>query len=155
MNQHDKKPDEAAAIALLKRLMPAFPRGRLIASESPDYILIVSRKESIGIEITRIDPSTECAPDQEMKPGAKQWLNLNTILSTIDRKEEKRSIYQRKKLSQLWLVIITGYDVISPAKRIPPNLERLKISSTTFQRIILVDFSAKNHHILFDGSGIR
>lgn len=152
MNQLDRKPDEAAAIALLRQSMPAFPKGKLVASESPDFILIVSRRESIGIEITRIDPSTECPPDQEMKPIAKQWLNLSTILSTIDRKEEKRAIYQRKKLSQLWLVIVTGFDMISPAKRIPPNLDRMKISSTTFQRIILVDFSAKNHHILFDGS---
>jgi len=152
MNQAEKRPEETAAITLLRLTMPDFPKGRLVSSESPDFIVIVSRKESVGIEITRIDPSSERNLPAEGRQGTKQSLNLNTILSTISRKDEKKALYQKKKLSRLWLVIVSGYDLISPDKRIPPNLDRLKIFSSTFHRIILLDFAKKKHHILFDES---
>ena len=66
-NSETKAQWEKAVMRLFRETCPGFPHGRLIKTESPDFILKTSRKRSTGIEITRLyNPGPgEHNPDQE------------------------------------------------------------------------------------------
>lgn len=59
MDQYEQKKQlERLLIDLFKEGYPGLPKGRLTASESPDFILTASPRYSIGIELTRLYPES-------------------------------------------------------------------------------------------------
>jgi hypothetical protein len=54
MTYHQKDKDEQAVIQHFRDAWPEFPRGKLVKSEAPDFILRINRKRTIGIELTRL-----------------------------------------------------------------------------------------------------
>ncbi|MDX9908322.1 MAG: hypothetical protein RBS23_02590, partial [Mariniphaga sp.] len=54
--QPDKKQLEVLLIQYFKDCYPDFPKGKIIPSESPDFILTLKSKNSLGIELTRLNP---------------------------------------------------------------------------------------------------
>ena len=52
MNHHD---EEIMILELFRKSYPEFPKGKLVKSESPDFILQQNYpNQSIGIEVTRL-----------------------------------------------------------------------------------------------------
>lgn len=81
---------EQELIHQFRELYPKFPKGKLIKSESPDFILKESVKKQTGIELVSI-------PNPEPL--------IESIRETILAKEEKLLLYQKRMLSEYWLII--------------------------------------------------
>ncbi len=54
--QPEKKQLELLLMHYFRERNPDFPKGKLMASESPDFILKLKTKNRIGIELTRLNP---------------------------------------------------------------------------------------------------
>lgn len=79
---------------LLRSQYSGFPPGRIIPSESPDFVLQTGRHYRIGIEITRLTKG----PISALLPSAQSnRFTLQDINYAMSRKEEKRTLYQKKK----------------------------------------------------------
>jgi hypothetical protein len=141
--------DERNILQLFRKAWPAFPKGRLIKTESPDFILRTSRKSSIGIEITRIDTPTSGKKFNSI--DANGLLNKSSTFtetngqitkdfleSTIQRKEQKLSLYRRHKSDAYWLIITAGTSIQvddKPLQNFPEwNFE------TKFDKLFLLEF---------------
>ena len=103
MNHHD---EEILILELFRKCYADFPKGKLIKSESPDFILNITPKKSIGIEITRLHDGS-LSKNNPGFPVAE--LTKENIETTINHKEEKLTLYQQKKISECWLIIATDY----------------------------------------------
>lgn len=53
-NEHTRKQEERAYLDTLALLYPGFPDGRIMASESPDFVIRSGPRQATGIEITRM-----------------------------------------------------------------------------------------------------
>ena len=60
-----KKQLEILLIRYFKECYPDFPRGRVIPSESPDFIITLKSKNNLGIELTRLNPLNAREPDED------------------------------------------------------------------------------------------
>lgn len=88
-----QKYEEKLVMGLFRKAFPDFPKGRLVASESPDFMLKLNRRQTIGIELTRLD-----LDHQDI---------FTSIELGISAKNQKLSIYQKKLLKAAWLIIYT------------------------------------------------
>ena len=93
----DKTMEEWVVMRYFREKYVQFPKGKLIKTESPDFILRVNRKKRIGIELTRLDYLL----DDTAKTN-----ELNDVISIlITQKEEKLPLYQKNILSEYWLIV--------------------------------------------------
>ena len=76
---------------------PDFPKGRIIRSESPDFILKQTPKKSIGIEIMAL-PSAR----YDLNGDQKNRL-IEDIVMSVSKKEEKLVSYRKKWAGAYWL----------------------------------------------------
>lgn len=97
-----KSVEEKEIITKLRKHWPGFPKGKLVKSESPDFILRLNRRKAIGIEITRMD-------DFYYDGSESPLIFQKQILSTISRKEEKLPLYYKKVLDAYWLIITVNF----------------------------------------------
>lgn len=96
------KLNEQMVVLQFAELLDDWPKGKLQAAESPDFILKVSPRKAIGIELTELK-------GQDFINHTGRLINPGEILEnlrdTISAKDEKLILYQRKKLVQIWLLI--------------------------------------------------
>lgn len=59
MQLEEKKQVEVLLMDYFRSIYPVFPKGKLIPSESPDFIIDMKPRNSVGIEITRLYPSDQ------------------------------------------------------------------------------------------------
>ena len=110
------------------------PTGKLEKTESPDFVLWTKRKYGIGIELTRMVIE---------KPNPDFADISRAMLKTIEKKNSKLRLYQRKKLNAYWL-LMTIEDMPTEKKRkFDEYLGRIEIASG-FNSIFLFE--------LFEGS---
>jgi len=88
MNQQD---EEILVMDYFRNHFEDFPKGKLIKSESPDFILKVSHKKFLGIELTRLD---------DQAPSLKE-----RIQKTLENKNQKIHQYQNPGFYAFWLII--------------------------------------------------
>lgn len=62
--QPEKKQLEELLIHYFRECYNEFPKGKLIASESPDFSLKIGKRFHLGIEITRLNPFNAVAPNK-------------------------------------------------------------------------------------------
>jgi hypothetical protein len=74
---------------------PGFPKGLLKPSESPDFILSITSRQKIGIELTSLHPNFS---DTDL-------LSYENITACLESKNEKLGLYRKKKLNEYWLII--------------------------------------------------
>jgi len=91
-----------------------FPKGKLQKSESPDFILRISPKNAIGIELTKlhgpnVNKRKTHYPRKINGYNAPEFNRVN-LEYTIDAKNKKLAYYQEKKLNQIWLLITTDME---------------------------------------------
>jgi hypothetical protein len=91
----DKKNNELVIIELFRDRYNDFPKGDLIASESPDFILSIGPKRKFGLELTRL---------HQQITGTDPFSHEN-ISACLQQKEEKLRIYRKKKLQEYWLIL--------------------------------------------------
>ncbi len=61
----DKKQLEVLLINYFRECFFDFPKGKLSASESPDFILKMKNLHELGIELTRLNPANKLMPNEE------------------------------------------------------------------------------------------
>lgn len=62
--QPDKKQLEILLVNYFRVCYEDFPKGQLIPSESPDFIIKMKNRHEIGIELTRLNPASKIIPDE-------------------------------------------------------------------------------------------
>lgn len=87
----DKFEEEKLIMHYFRDFYTNFPKGKLVKSESPDFILKISTKKSIGIELTRLDEESITL--------------FKKIEATLKNKSGKFKLYQRKRFNSIWLII--------------------------------------------------
>ena len=71
-----------------------FPKGKVNKTESPDFIIRVSKKKSVGVELTQLTAD---------KIEAGHFFdNLKVLLI---KKEEKLNLYRKNILDEYWLIV--------------------------------------------------
>jgi hypothetical protein len=129
MNQ---KEEERLVMHLFREKLEAFPGGKLISSESPDFMLKLSPKKTIGIELTRLVHSNES-------------LYANIQIS-VQKKNQKRNRYTQMNIQEYWLIIYTDDMRKMKTGHIENNLSKLNFDSE-FDRVFMFD--------LFEGKIFR
>lgn len=61
--QPEKKQLEVLLMHYFRECFPDFPKGRLVPSESPDFVLTLKSRNNLGIELTRLNPFNAKEPD--------------------------------------------------------------------------------------------
>jgi hypothetical protein len=96
---HDKSIQEQIILDNFRKHYPEFPKGKLIKSESPDFIIKTGLKNSIGIELTSL-PSSNYHLSLENTDDF-----LSDLVHSISKKEQKLKIYLEKEAESYWLII--------------------------------------------------
>ncbi len=121
--QIEEKSEEWLVMRYFREKYADFPKGKLTKSESPDFILRVNRKKSIGIELTRLDYILKDHPA----------LLPEQLLKLLEKKEDKLRLYKKKLLQEYWLIFTTE-----------------NLNSSIFLTEIIVTDSEFDHVFIFD-----
>jgi len=123
----EQKDEEKMVMELFREKFPGFPKGRLRSSESPDFILNIGRHRKIGIELSRLVNHSDSITEN--------------IQTSILKKKEKITLYQKKWLNEIWLLLYSDTLNVSPEG----GFIDLKISNepVLFQRVFLFDLFSK------------
>jgi len=114
-----------------------FPAGRILRSESPDFIIRISRKKSLGIELTEIISHTSGNIKYASNPvGDNNDYVSQAILEAVSKKEEKIHLYRKNRLDHYWLIM---YIQSEPGPSQSGFFNRMEkwIFQTSFNRIFL------------------
>jgi hypothetical protein len=126
MNQKD---EEKLVMGLFRKAFTDFPKGKLVASESPDFMLKLNRRQTIGIELTRLD------------------LNYQEIFTSIEvaisAKNQKLSIYLKKKLKSVWLILYSEDIGLITHPNLHSRLENFSVMSG-YDNLFLFDLFTRN-----------
>ncbi|WP_299582497.1 hypothetical protein [uncultured Sunxiuqinia sp.] len=98
----DKKEHENQVLQIFRNLISDFPKGKVVQTESPDFLIRLNRRKVIGIELTELHGQTFF--DNQGYYNEPELL-LQNIAHTISAKEEKIYLYQKVKPVELWLLI--------------------------------------------------
>jgi hypothetical protein len=121
-----QKNEEKLVLQYFRKSFPGFPKGRLIPSESPDFILRISPKKSIGIELTELYHSGNL---------------ISEIRMAVKKKEEKLPAYRHMNLSQQWLIIHADDVEREVNYHFRNKLGNMELN-TSFDRVFLFDLSS-------------
>ncbi len=134
-----QKEQEYYTFSIFRDLFDEFPKGKIIQNESPDFLVRLNRRTSIGIELTELrgqnfyDQQGHYANPQNIK---------SQIVNTIRAKEEKIYLYQKHKTSQLWLLIHIGSFENKINFNLKDKIERWKFE-TEFSKVFLLEIEAQ------------
>lgn len=138
----DKKIYEIQILRLFKNLFNDFPKGRVVETESPDFLIRLNKKKVIGIELTELH-------GQEFYDNEGHFthpeLLFQHIKNTISAKEEKIYLYQKVKPVELWLLI----HLRSFQNKLNGNHSNILTNSdfiSTFDRVFLLEERNKKLH---------
>ncbi len=122
----------------LIRLYPAFPKGKIRVSESPDFIIEQSRKRRTGIELTRLTRSEKMllAQGERFVPA----FSLESIQQVTSLKESRLGLYRKKWLHQIWLVIVVEDFDLPPTFNIRNHMNRWT-PETSFDAVLILHLS--------------
>ncbi len=144
-NQYSQTIEELSIMEQFRTEFKDFPKGKLLKSESPDFILKINAKTAIGIELTKLHGSTVRKQKTHFPRKINGYqppeFNRENIDFTIQAKNEKLPIYQQKRLNQLWLLITADLDESPVSFNLNNKLDNWSFSSG-FRRIFL--FELKN-----------
>jgi len=135
----NKKDEEILILELFRKGYNGFPKGTILKSESPDFILKISPKKSIGIEITRLHDGSL----PKNNPGFPVAdLSIENLETTILKKEEMIPFYLKKNLHELWLIIATDYLKMPTGTQFSEIIPAQQFN-TGFDRVFLFDLFEK------------
>ena len=127
---NEKKTYEIAVLDSFRVLLPDFPKGVLFPGESPDFILSLTPRTKIGIELTRLN---QRVLDSNL-------FSFENIAACLSSKEEKLDLYKRKKLQEYWLILVVGESLDKPRFNLHNKLTKWVFESG-FKRVFLFDVS--------------
>lgn len=106
----DKKQLEILLIGYFRKCYDEFPKGRIVPSESPDFLLRMKNKRILGIELTRLNPGNALVPDED---GLQEIARREIIIKTA------REVFERNVSMNLFVKFLFSEDKkIVPAREI-------------------------------------
>ena len=165
-SQISKKQEEKTFLNYFSQAYPDFPKGRII--DTAEKIAVDIRNLSIGIDrksIFQIDIQQPTAKNHvgliqgiyHPNVGSSFWgvaggymappLSKEYLVRKIKSKEEKLPLYQKKKLSKLWLIIVTDSFQRSTAFNIDNQIEAWNIESR-FDKVFLFEVIGNKVYVI-------
>jgi hypothetical protein len=126
ISSDDKKAGEVRVLERFREVYPDFPKGALSVGESPDFILARGPRNKIGIELTRLHQHT----------SGDDPFSYDNIAACLLLKEDKLSLYRRKRLKEYWLIISVRDPAFKPRYNLGNKLISWKFRSE-YDRIFL------------------
>lgn len=141
-NQYSQMLEELQIMEQFRNEYREFPKGKLEKSESPDFILKITTKNAIGIELTKLHGPTVAKYKTHFPRKINGYnppeFNRENLEFTINAKNEKLLYYQEKKLNQLWLLITADLDESPVNFNLGNKLQNWSFS-TGFQKVLLLE----------------
>ena len=138
--------EELLIMEQFRKEFKEFPKGKLLKSESPDFILRVSPKNTIGIELTKLHGSTvnkyKTHYPRKITGYIAPEFNRENLEYTIEAKNKKLAYYQEKKLNQIWLLITTDLDESPVNYNLGNKLQNWNFQSG-FQKVFVFELKAR------------
>ncbi len=105
-----KKQLELLLINYFRRCYTDFPKGNIVASESPDFVVKQKNRKKLGIELTRLHPST-LSESGNLPP---------TFESRTEIMETTRELFERNSTWKLFVkFLFTDPDMIATERILP------------------------------------
>lgn len=134
-----KKEKESTTIRYFIDKYPDFPKGKLVVSESPDFIVKENSKKSIGIELTRlVDHNNGNSFYNNIETYLIKNLNKDIISHILEQKEEKIRLYRKQRLKEIWLIITADNLDLPRSSNIKESISKWDIR-TSFDKVFLFD----------------
>lgn len=139
------KDHELIIISTFRDHYPDFPKGKIINSESPDFIVQEGPKNKIGIELVQLLPPPE--HHYSMVGILKPKYAYEQLMMTILLKENKRKSYMNTGIQELWLIVHMDY--LDGAENFNLNNQIIKWNFPNgFKNLFLFDlFTSKVYQI--------
>jgi len=165
-SQISKKQEEKTFLNYFSQAYPDFPKGRII--DTAEKIAVDIRNHSMGIDrksIFQINIQNPIAKDHvDLIQGiyhpnvtTSYWgtaggyfvppLSREYLIQKIRSKEDKLPLYQKKKLSKLWMIIVTDSFQRSTAFNIDNQIEAWYIESR-FDKVFLFEVIGNNVYVI-------
>lgn len=128
---HDKSIQERIVLDRFKKNYLEFPKGRIIKSESPDFLLMNRNKPAIGIELTSLPYSKYTLGNENNEDF------ISDMVHAISKKQEKLKSYRKKQADAYWLIIYADF-IESNSFSFNGQFEA-SISENGFDRVFLFD----------------
>lgn len=128
----DKKHLEILLINYFRENFSDFPKGKIISSESPDFIVQLKNRHRLGIELTRLNP------ENALLPNARQ---LGQIAARENFIQSVRDLVEKDINHRLFVKFLFSDEIISPEKEL--------ISAVRTANIIRNKISAKKRESFF------
>jgi len=145
-NQYSQMMEELLIMEQFRNEFKAFPKGKLQKSESPDFILRVSPKNAIGIELTKLHGPTvnkyKTHYPSKINGYTAPEFNRENLEFTIAAKNEKLAYYQEKKLNQFWLLITADLEESPVYYNLGNKLQNWSFLSG-FHKLFLLELKAR------------
>jgi len=126
----NQKEEEKLVMQYFRKSWNDFPKGKLVVSESPDFILRINPKKSIGIELTRLPESNSFT---------------ESLIEILEKKEQKLRLYMGQGFIEIWLIIYAD-DLTKISKyNFRNKISNLQFSSS-FDKVFLFDLFEKKTH---------
>ena len=95
-----------------------FPKGKISQTESPDFILKISPRISIGIELVSLPSASYVIDRKSARPL------ITDVQTALHKKSEKLTLYRKKRANSYWLVLYAD-SIISKGPDPEKILEKL------------------------------
>jgi hypothetical protein len=145
-NQFSQTLEELHIMKQFRNSFAEFPQGKLIKSESPDFILKKTIRTSIGIELTKLhgpsDSKFKTHYPHKIIGYQPPEINRENIEFTINAKNEKLSIYRHQKLRQIWLLITADLAESPVPFNLSNKLQNWKFNSG-FEKVFLFELERR------------
>jgi hypothetical protein len=134
----NQKLEERKYLDQLIRIYPGFPQGRILSSESPDFLIYRTMRRITGIELTRFTRNTGYG--HTGKDHFQPEFSIESLQTLIRKKEAKMTQYLSKGVEGIWLVILVDAFSHPSGFNIHNHLERMN-PDTAFRAILVFDIS--------------
>lgn len=146
VNQNIQIIEEEYIIELFRNEYSDFPKGKLLKTESPDFILKESPQTAIGIELTKLHGPATTKENTNIASKIYGYrspeFTRENIEFTINAKHEKLHIYQQKMLNQIWLLITADLNESPVSFNLTNKLENWNFFSG-FHKIFLFELKTR------------
>jgi len=128
----NQKEEEKLVMEYFREAWNGFPKGKLVPSESPDFILKLNPKKSFGIELTRL-------PELESP--------FDALIMALKKKEQKIYLYKGQGFIKIWLIIYTDDLVKTSPYNFSNKIRNFEFQSS-FDAVFLFDLFAKKEYLI-------
>lgn len=98
--QSEKKQLEILLMDYFRRCYTEFPKGGIVASESPDFLVKLKSKNTLGIELTRLNPGNAAEPNKKQLLEIDKRESLITFTKELFYQHSQQSLFVKFLFSE-------------------------------------------------------